>query len=296
MSEPSAEAIRANDAGVELAQARRYAEALPFYEAAARLASDWYAVHLNIGIACKHTGAWARSLAGSLRAFELDPSRAGSGALWNTGIAATALGDWARARWAWSQLAIPLPEGDGPIDMNIGTTPIRVSCNANPEVVWCHRLDPARARIESIPTPESGRRYKDLLLHDGEPRGKRRYGDRALSVFDELAVLEASPFQTWSVDIVATAEADVEDLFQLVAEGCEAALEDWTASLEILCKACSEGIPHEHGRDAKRAWKTERMIGIATCDDAVFRLIRTWATSRRGCSASVPVRHTETEK
>jgi hypothetical protein len=82
--------------------------------------------------------------------------------------------------------------------MKIGITPIRVCCDAHPEVVWCHRLDPARAPIESIPTPESGRRYRDLLLHDGEPRGKRRYRDKTLSVFDELAVLEKSSFRTWS--------------------------------------------------------------------------------------------------
>jgi tetratricopeptide (TPR) repeat protein len=291
MSVANEEAIRANEAGVELANARQYAEALPFYEKAVRLAPDWYALHLNIGIATKHTGDWARSLAGSLRALELDPARAGTGALWNAGVAATALGDWARARWAWTKLGIPIPEGDGPIDIGIGTTPIRVSCDEHPEVVWCYRLDPARARIESIPTPESGRRYHDLLLHDGEPRGKRRYGDETLSVFDELAVLEVSPFQTWSVDVVATAEADVKDLFQLVAQGCEAALEDWTASLQILCKQCSEGVPHEHGPEAPRPWTPERRIGIATRDDAVFFLIRKWATSRHGRAASSPVRY-----
>jgi hypothetical protein len=291
MPEPSAEAIAANDAGVELANARRYAEALPLYEKALRLAPDWYAVHLNLGIACKHTGDWARSLAGSLRALALDDARAGKGALWNAAIAATALGDWSRARWAWTAFGIALPEGEGPIDMNIGTTPIRVSCDAHPEVVWCHRIDPARARIESIPTPESGRRYQDLLLHDGEPRGKRRYGDRLLSVFDELAVLERSPFATWSVDILAPTEHDVAALIRAVAEGCPAAIEDWTASLEVLCKRCSEGVPHEHGPDLEPTWAPARRIGIATPDDQVFAVIREWAESGPGRAASAPVHH-----
>jgi hypothetical protein len=288
MSEIPREAITASDAGVELADARRYAEALPFYERAAALAPDWYAVHLNLGIACKHTEQWARSLAGCLRAIELDASRAGSGALWNAGIAATALGDWPRARWAWEKLGIKLPEGEGPIDMNIGTTPIRISCNAHPEVVWCHRIDPARARIENIPTPETGRRYHDLLLHDGEPRGKRWYGNQQLSVFEELALLEASPFKTWSVDVVAPTKEDIDDLVGFVAEGSEAAVEDWTASLEILCKRCSEGVPHDHGRDVEPPWSAQRRIGIATCDDAVFVLIRNWARAGAGRRTSVP--------
>jgi hypothetical protein len=291
MSELAPEAISANDAGVELANARRYREALPFYERAVALAPDWYAVHLNIGIACKHTGDWVRSLAGSLRAFELDASRAGSGALWNAGIAATALGDWSRARWAWTALGIKLPEGEGPIDMNIGTTPIRVSCQEHPEVVWCHRIDPARARIENIPTPESGRRYHDLLLHDGEPRGKRRYGEELLSVFEELAVLEASPFKTWSLDVIAPAESDIDDLVRLVAEGCDAAVEDWTASLEILCKQCSEGVPHEHSPRVEPPWTPERRIGIATRDDVVFGIVRKWEEAGRGRAASDAVCH-----
>jgi hypothetical protein len=292
MSEPSQEAIRANDAGVALADERRFAEARAFYETAERLAPEWYAPYLNLGIACKHTGDWERSLAGSLRAFELDPARAGSTALWNAGVAATALADWSRARWAWSQLGLPLPEGAGPIDMNIGITPIRVSCNHRPEVVWCHRIDPARARIESIPTPESGRRYQDLLLHDGEPRGKRRYGGTLLSIFDELVVLAASSFDTWSIDLVAPCEADIDDLVRRVAESCDAAVEDWTASLEILCKRCSEGVPHEHGGDAERPWTPQRRMGVATRDDAVFAVIRQWAQASAGRAASAPVPRT----
>jgi tetratricopeptide (TPR) repeat protein len=281
-------AINANGAGAELANARRFIEAIPHYEKAVSLAPDWYAPHMNLGIACKHNADWARSLPASLRALELDPERAGSGALWNAGVAATALGDWTRARWAWSQLGIKLPAGDGPIDMNIGITPIRVSCDKNPEVLWCHRLDPARARVESIPTPESDRRYRDLLLHDGEPMGKRRYGERELSVFNELAVLERSPFQTWRVDLVAPSEAEVSELFRAVAEGGDAALEDWTASLEILCKQCSEGVPHEHVARPEAPWKPERTIGIATTDDAVFVLIEKWAKSGRQRAVSQP--------
>ncbi len=281
-----AEAVEANDQGVKLADARRYAEAIPFYEKALRLAPRWYAPHMNLGIARKHSGQWAGSLSSSLKAIELDAEGAGAGALWNVGVAATALDDWFRARWAWTKLGIALPPGEGPIDMNIGITPIRVSCDQSSEVVWCHRIDPARARIQSIPTPESGRHYRDLLLHDGEPRGQRRYGDETLSVFDELAVLEKSRFRTWKVDVVAPSSGDIEKLIQSAAGA--AALEDWTASLRILCRQCSEGTPHEHQPSPQAPWKAERTIGVAADDEAVFAVIAQWGASNAGCSASEP--------
>lgn len=289
MSEPSEAAIAANSAGVRLADQRRFAQAIPFYETARALSPRWYAPHLNLCIALKQTGDWSGCLAAAVRALELDPDRAGSGASWNAGVAATALGDWERARWAWTKVGITLPEGDGPIDLNIGTTPIRINCDEKPEVVWCHRIDPARARIESVPTPESGRRYHDVLLHDGEPRGKRKYGQTLLSVFDELAVLERSSFRTWSVNVVAPGADDLEALFRAVATESDAALEDWTASLELLCKQCSEGVPHEHGPAPERSWTPQRTIAVATRDDVVFPLFGRWANDQGNRSAAAPV-------
>lgn len=154
--------------------------------------------------------------------------------------------------------------------------------------MWCHRIDPARARIESIPTPESGRRYQDLVLHDGEPRGKRRLGEREVSVFDELALLDPSPFKTWCIDVVAPDEKDLEALFRKLAECTDAALEDWSESLEILCKSCSEGVPHEHVPPSAKAWHSARRIGVAARDEGVFRHVVAWAGERAGCHASEP--------
>lgn len=155
--------------------------------------------------------------------------------------------------------------------------------------MWCHRIDPARARIDSIPTPGTGRRYHDLVLHDGEPKGKRKYGEDILSVFDELCVLEASRFRTWGVQLVAPTEEDVIDLYRTVANSdSEAALEDWTASLHIMCKQCSEGEPHpEHDHPRDKRWVPERRLGVATEDDGVFEMIAAWARGK-GRAASEP--------
>ncbi len=91
--------------------------------------------------------------------------------------------------------------GTGPPDFPCGRTPIRLNPDADGEVVWSDRVDPARARIVSIPLAESGFRFADLVLHDGAAKGYRRLGDRDVPVFDCLQLLEASSFSTWVAEV-----------------------------------------------------------------------------------------------
>src|SRR5271170_5552770 len=95
------EASAANERGRALAETGRYAEAVPHYLEAVRLAPSWAEPWFNLGIAYKHTGDFAGSLRASERALSIDREAAGEGAIWNLGIAATALGDWTKARQAW---------------------------------------------------------------------------------------------------------------------------------------------------------------------------------------------------
>jgi tetratricopeptide (TPR) repeat protein len=101
-----------------------------------RNASAWY----NRGLIAKFEARWADSLAFNRRATELDP--ANGAAWWNLGIAATAMADWPTARHAWSGFGVDVPGGDGPLAMNLGAVPIRLSPQANAEVVWARRIAP----------------------------------------------------------------------------------------------------------------------------------------------------------
>jgi tetratricopeptide (TPR) repeat protein len=289
MSAWDADADAANEAGRELANAGRWLEAAAFYEKAMAREPGWFAPHLNLGIALKHAKQWTRSLTASLRAYELDPDEASEGALWNAGIAATAIGDWAAARRAWTKVGINLPMGEGPIDMNIGTTPIRIARDTTPEVVWCHRIDPARARIESIPLPESGRRYHDLLLHDGEPVGSRRLGAETVSVFNELEVLEPSPFRTYTTNVIAPSAKGLAKLVEAFKDEPAAAIEDWTANITMICKACSEGLPHEHAEQREEPpWQPRRTIAIATTNSRALEILFAWVGASKKRSATTP--------
>jgi len=260
---------------------RRFVDSIAHAETAAALCPDWADPWWNLTVGYKHARRWADVLRARDQAIALAPADdACEGPRWNGGIAATALGLWRQARAAWTSLGIDVPAGDGPIDMHLGPTPIRVSPDRAPEVVWCDRIDPCRARIRSVPLPESDRRYDDLVLHDGEARGRRSLGQGSVPVFDELDLLQPSSFGTWEIVVRCSSPGERDTLVRTLEEA-ELGVEDWTDSVEMLCQACSLGEPHEHpGRsEPGRGWQAERRLGVAArrpSDLAPLRRARLW--------------------
>lgn len=231
----------------------------------------------DLGIATKHLKRWEECRAVNRRALELNPGD--EGAAWNLGIAGTALGDWITARQGWRAAGIDIPCGDGPVEMELGRVPIRVAVDTNPEVVWCKRIDPARAIILNVPTAASGRRYRDLVLHDGSQAGERLLDGQPVPVFNELAVLTSSPFSTYEMDVEASRPEDLMALEQ-VLDASGGISEDWTASVRNLCRACSEGNPDagKHAHPFEDGWNSRRRLGFATEQDdaAVQALLTRW--------------------
>jgi hypothetical protein len=231
------------------------------YAAAALLAPSWSVPWFNRGLVAKRQRRWPDSLAFNRRAAELDPDD--PPAWWNLGIAATAVGQWETARIAWSRYGIHIPPGEGPIEMDLGHVPIRLAPATQPEVVWCRRIDPARAVVLSIPTAESGRGCGDLILHDGEPKGSRLLGGREVPVFEELAVLAPGTRHTFVAEVRAPGPTDLAEL-EDAPDGAPVAVEDWSGSLRMLCKQCSEGaVGHAHEDPTPAEWAPERRLGVA---------------------------------
>jgi hypothetical protein len=267
-------AMRAEESGHE-------AEAIGLYEKAAALDPRWFAPWYNLGLLHKRARRWAESIRYNAEAVRRAPKNAS--ALWNLGIAATAVGSWAEARTAWRGIGLSVPDGDGPFDLKLGLVPIRLDPHGRGEVVWCRRIDPVRAEILNVPTPESGRRYRDIVLNDGEPVGKRVRDGIECSVFNELLVLQASSFATYRVEV----ETPTEDDQRALADAFEAAgmaAEDWTANIVALCKACSEGTPHDrHEAEAEAPWRRERVVGVACADEATAATaLAAWAAHKSG--------------
>lgn len=230
--------------------ARDFDRAERWFARAAAWAPGWSAPWFNRGLAAKWQRRWAQALACNHEALARDPNW--SPAWWNLGIAATALGDWAEARRAWTAYGIALPPGDGEPRLDLGRTPIRLDPQGRGEVVWCDRIDPARAIIRNVPLPGSGYRYGDLLLHDGVPSGERRLHGAIVSVYDSIERLQSSNSATFAVTLIAPDRTALTSLFSQAAQH-DLGLEDW-GTLRCLCRACSQGpvgaVPDEDEDDA----------------------------------------------
>lgn len=258
-----------------------------------RVAPDSFAAWFEAGLHAKARREWPRCAEWNKRAMELcGPEQVSeyggvNPAAWNLGIAATALSDWSLARMAWTTFGVVgMDDGSGPIDLNLGQVPIRLnpdrpslSLQAVPEhgeteVVWCWRRSPAHAVIASVPLPESGHRFKDVVLHDGEPKGTRRHGDVEVSVFDELERLGESGLPTWQAQVEGASSEDLAALGDLVGQRGLGA-DNWSG-INFMCSECSHGSPdpeHVHP-PAKPGALT---LGLAGAESDLSQCLDVWA-------------------
>jgi hypothetical protein len=254
--------------------------ALACYAEALELDPDRSTTHYNIGLIYKYRRQWRESFASNQRAVDLAPHD--EAAAWNLAIAATALREWAVARRVWNSLGMDIGTGEGPIEANFGSTPVRLNPEADAEVVWAQRICPVRARINNVPWPESGFRHGDVVLHDGAAVGYRLHDGKEKPVFNVFELFERSPFATFVVNVVAPAQADVDALlacFDAAGMPCE----DW-GTVRILCRKCSEGMPYDshHHPEPPREWIPERRIGIGAVDATRLRsTLDSWASATR---------------
>jgi hypothetical protein len=257
--------------------AGRLSEARAGYEALLAQRPERVGSRLQLAQVAKYQRDWPASLAHALEAL-----RRGGGldeaARWTAAIAATALGDWAQARAQWRACGIELATGSGPIEEVFGPVALRLNPWATAETVFAHRIDPARSRIANVPLPGSGHRYRDLVLHDGAQVGQRHWHEQRVPVFNELQRLEPSTFATFTVFVVAEADADIEALQRMRTPGV-GLVEDWTPALGRRCLRCAHGIAHRHRWQEASAseWVPDRSLGIAAhAEPAVHEMLHKW--------------------
>jgi len=269
-------------AGVECSESGNDEGAIENYMKALALDPDRGDTLYNLGLIYKYRGDWAQSFEFNRRARGFQPDDEAT--LWNLAIAATALKDWSTAREVWRQLKILPDSGEGPIVKQLGSVPVRLNAEGSTdcavEVVWSHALCPVRSRIENIPTGETGFRFGDVVLHDGAAVGYRiNSSGQERPVFNVLELLERSQFSTFEASVTAGSAQEIEVL-ERQCDDASIRFEDWTASLRNLCKACSEGRPHEgHDHDLKSTiWEPVRRLGFAAVDaDLLQVLLAGWS-------------------
>jgi len=253
--------------------------ALDLYLRALALDAERPETLYNVGLIYKYRQAWAQSFDFNRRSLELDPDS--EAARWNLAIAATALGDWPTARQMWAQCGYEIEPGNGPIEDDFGPTPVRLNPEGDqPEVVWARRIDPVRARIQSVPFPQSGYFFGDIVLHDGAAQGYRKLGDSERPVFNVFQRLERSLYATHWGQITAPSQVDF-DTLEKACDGWEIVCEDWTSNTQFLCKQCSEGVPHErHDQELPEpVWIPQHEVAFAATNLGELQaVLMDWST------------------
>ena len=259
--------------------------AIKKFEEALTLHPEKSESHYNLGLIYKYRGDWEKSRHHNRQAVRFEPTN--EAANWNLAIAATALSDWDLARETWARLGIDISDGEGPIEENFGQTPVRLNPDDQGEVVWARRMCPVRARIYSIPFPESGFCYGDIVLHDGASTGQREWQGRTYLVFNVLELSERPGFETHVFEVEHASDKDFRALQESIAE--VGAAEDWSHSIRILCRQCSEGTPHEHCDDeldeaVDIARSASRRVAVAVRDAKELHRVYEWGNA---CGAKV---------
>ncbi|HHM21976.1 MAG TPA: hypothetical protein ENJ20_08120 [Bacteroidetes bacterium] len=182
----------------------------------ARKSPDWSAPYAYLSNIYKERNEWKPALHYSQKAIEHNSFNETT---WeNLALAATALESWKTARHAWNQLGFRFKVSDEEPRLRPGLVPVRLNPATRPEIVEATRIGPARAIIESIPQPSSGRRYKDLLLLNRKPNKSFILHGKRLGVFDELQVLRSSLWRTYAVVLETGSQKAVDTLARLCQE------------------------------------------------------------------------------
>ena len=107
-------------------------------------------------------------------------------------------------------------------------------------------------------------------------------------VFNVLELFEPSEYSTYAVVIHARGKNEIEEALSTASQmGIEA--EDWTENIEVLCKQCSEGEPHDHhDTELEAEWQDEHRIGLAIDSKRLFdELLSRWTDSVRVLEADL---------
>ena len=113
------------------------------------------------------------------------------------------------------------------------------------------------------------------------PLGFGADGGKDIPVFNALELLERSVFGTFvaEVKMPSNREYIVELTKQAAAAGCMA--EDWSTSVNFVCKACSEGRPHQVHDTEREPKNGMHLIGIAAHDrQEATRVLRGWESNK----------------
>lgn len=158
---------------------------------------------------------------------------------WCLGIAATALKKWRVARNVWSKFGLSqlpnTPEG------------LRLTYDGTFEILWMSAVDPARAKILSIPHPASGFRFRDEVLYERKPIGHHIVTRKRVPVYAEMGIFKRSHYRTYSCLIHDASAKQIQQLERLCYDA-RLGFEIWSNAARAMVIENPQAFPEYYGR------------------------------------------------
>lgn len=251
--------------------------AVKLYKKVVKLVPDWSLPYHFLSIFYRRRLEWKPSLHYSKKAIEYNPQD--KTAWQNLATSATALRLWRTAREAWNNLGFDFRQTDHALQLNLGLIPVCINPKTKPEIIWARQIDPARAIIESIPQPSSGRRFREEILIDNKPLAHRIFDGKRVPVFEELEQLHFSSFRTYVV-ILETGEKGAADTLDSLANNLNLGFDNWSNATRQFWLRNEGVLPEFYGKEIFPDKKSERnyqLIALsAQSENDIKAVLKDW--------------------
>lgn len=224
-------------------EARRYEElgdvyhATKLYKRVIKLAPDWVDAYAALGSIYFWRKEWKPCFHYCKKAVAIQPDLRDS--WWQLGMAAYALKKPRLARSVWAKFGMleiaRQPEG------------LRLVYNNTFEILWMQAVNASAARIMSIPHPDSGFRFRDLVLYNRQLIGHHIVAQKRVPVYDEMGVFKRSPYDTYSCLIHHVTEEQIKQLEKLCYDA-RLGFEVWSNAARGMVVDNPQAFPEFYGR------------------------------------------------
>ncbi len=231
----------------------------------------WYPPHALLGDIYKYRQEWKAALHYNKKSVALDASD--RNAWWNIGIAATALKKTRLARSIWAKFG--LSEAEKLPNLKS----VRIAFGKQFDIIWVRPLDPARGVISSIPSPATGRCWRDTILLDGVVAGYNVVNGKKYPVFEALGLYKRSRYHTFSCKVYLENADDLKNLERLCLES-GLGFENWSNAAWMFSNQHQKNaLPEYYGTDSQKMPDSMREAHVAIAarkQQEVEEVLRAW--------------------
>lgn len=212
--------------------------AVKLYKRVIQLAPDLVLPYVRLARIYKNRCEWKSALHYAKKAIALDAGD--SQTWWDMGLAASALGKERLCRAVWQKFGVQEAQGK--------VIAVQVQHSGIFELFWAQTLDPAKAVLASIPHPDSGLRYRDIVLIDREIVGYQMAGKRKTPVYPALCRLKQSFYQTFTCVLEASSDPSFRILEKLCADA-GVGMEIWSDAVWAKSRMPGQRKPEYFGKE-----------------------------------------------